>query len=112
MAVIVAEPPGSTEVGLAEQLIVGGSNAFTANCAEQSADWPGLAPSVTWPFTVYVPAESAFVSRLTALEVLETGPVSEVQLYVAVFFGFRFKAVPVTVIGSPGKPDGGAATQA
>jgi hypothetical protein len=36
------------------------------------------------------------------LVVPETVPPVEVQLYVAVFFGFRFDAVPVTVIGSPG----------
>ena len=47
MVVIVAESPGFTEVGFAEQLTVGGWKALIVNCAVQSADWPGLLPSVT-----------------------------------------------------------------
>ena len=49
-------------LGLAEQLIVGGSNARTEKLAEQSADWPALEPSLTVPFTVYEPAESDAVA--------------------------------------------------
>jgi hypothetical protein len=51
------------------------------------------------------------VSTLAVFAVPETVPPSEVQLYVAVFLGFRFAAVPVTVIGSPGKPVEGEAEQ-
>ena len=47
VAVMVAESPGFTVEGLAEQLTVGGSNGFTVNAAEQSAIWPGLGPSET-----------------------------------------------------------------
>ena len=45
-------------LGLAEQLIVGGSNSFTVKLVEQSAVWPGFRPSLpvlpsfTSPFTV------------------------------------------------------------
>jgi hypothetical protein len=42
----------------------------------------------------------------------EITPPVEVQLYVGVFFGFRFVAVPVTVIGSPGYTVDGASVQA
>jgi hypothetical protein len=38
--------------GLAEQLTVGGSNAFTANAAEQLAISRGFGPSLTVPATV------------------------------------------------------------
>ena len=48
---------------------------------------------------------------LAVLDVPEMVPPVAVQVYVAVFFGFRFIAVPVTVIGSPGKPAAGAAEQ-
>ena len=42
----MAESPGLIVVGLTEQLIVGGSNAFTVKLAEQSAVWPGFRPSL------------------------------------------------------------------
>jgi hypothetical protein len=42
VAVIVAESPGATVEGFAEQLIVGGSNCFTVYVAEQSAISPGF----------------------------------------------------------------------
>ena len=47
LAEIVAESPGLTDDGFAEQLTVGGSKGFTVNDPEQSADWPGFGPSVT-----------------------------------------------------------------
>jgi hypothetical protein len=50
--VIVAESPGETVEGFAEQLTVGGSYALIVNGAEQSAISPGFAPSETWPFAV------------------------------------------------------------
>jgi hypothetical protein len=100
--VIVEESPGFSDVGFAEQLIVGGSNGLIVNVPEQSADCPGFAPSVTWPATVYVPGAAVVVAMFAVLDVPVITPPVEVQLYVAVFFGFRFSAVPVTVNGSPG----------
>ena len=56
--VMVLVSPGLMVLGLAEQLMVGGSKAFTVKLAEQSADWPGFRPSLpalpsfTSPFTV------------------------------------------------------------
>ena len=47
VAVIVEELPDSTVEGLAKQLMVGGSNAFTTYEAVQSAFSPGLSPSET-----------------------------------------------------------------
>ena len=57
-AVMVLVSPGLMVLGLAEQLIVGGSYALTVKLAEQDADSPGLRPylpalpSFTEPFTV------------------------------------------------------------
>jgi hypothetical protein len=45
------------------------------------------------------------------LLVPEIVPPVEVQLYVAVFFGFKFVAVPVTVKGSPGNAVAGDTAQ-
>ena len=100
---IVAESPGETVEGFAEQLTVGGSYALIVNGAEQSAISPGLLPSEIWPFAVYVPGFAVLVSMFAVLEVPEIVPPSAVHVYEAVFFGFRFAAVPVTVSGSPGK---------
>jgi hypothetical protein len=49
---MVLVSPGLMVVGLAEQLTVGGSNCLRVMVAEQSADWPGLGPSLTLPLTV------------------------------------------------------------
>jgi len=46
-AVIDDGVPDFTEAGLAEQVTVGGSNAFTEYAAEQSAISPGAVPSET-----------------------------------------------------------------
>jgi hypothetical protein len=60
--------PGLMVLGLALQLMVGGSYALTVNVDEQSAVWPGLIPSLpglpsfTSAFTVYVPGDSDAVA--------------------------------------------------
>jgi hypothetical protein len=51
-AVIVAESPGFTELGLALQEMVGGSNCFTMKLVEHVADSPGRGPMATVPLTV------------------------------------------------------------
>ena len=112
VAVIVALSPGFTVDGLAVQLTVGGSKALTVNCAVQSADWPGFAPSVTCPVTVKEPGARLPVSTVPVELVPATVTPVPLQLYVAVFLGFRLEAVPVMVIGSPGNTDAGLAEQA
>ena len=43
---MVAESPGATVEGLAEQLIVGGSNSFTVKVVELFATCQGFSPSL------------------------------------------------------------------
>jgi hypothetical protein len=50
--VIVEGSPGRTVLGFAEQVIVGGSYAWTRKPAVQLACWPGRMHSETWPETV------------------------------------------------------------
>jgi hypothetical protein len=69
-----------SEVGLAEQLMVGGWNGMIVNCPEQSADWPGFGPSVTCPVTVYVPGAAVVVAMFAVLDVPEIVPPVEVQV--------------------------------
>lgn len=46
------ELPGMMVEGLAEQLMAGGSKAFTVKLALQLAIWPGFAPCEACPLTV------------------------------------------------------------
>ena len=118
---MVAVSPTTVVLGLAEQLIVGGSNAFTVIPAVQVAVSHGFIPSLpvlpsfTVPVTVYalLGLQSAGVyqrdcCRCPSRHHLQT----PVQLQVAWSFGLSPPAEAVKVTGSPGKIDSGLAVQA
>jgi hypothetical protein len=94
--------------GVAEQLMVGGSNDLMVNRAWQSAFCSGFVPCETCPVTVYVPDARFEVFTFAVIDVPETVPLVEAQVQVAGFVGSRLAEVPVTIMGSPGYAAAGA----
>src|SRR5258708_40073897 len=104
-------------VGLAEQLIVGGSNSFTVNdvvpsfatCHGFSPSLPGL-PSLALHFTVWTPGDKAEVSTVP----WSPSPLtpSPDQAITTPCLGSCEPTVEVKFTGSPGKTDVGFAEQA